>query len=68
LLFLNDHYLKWQLANWFSGKLSNFIGLLIFPMFLQFVFPRLSRTSVFLTGIFYFLETAALNAFHYRIQ
>jgi hypothetical protein len=53
LLFLNDHYLKWELANWFSGKLSDFIGLLIFPMFLQFVFPRLSRLSVLLTGIFF---------------
>jgi hypothetical protein len=41
------------LANWFSGKLSDFIGLLIFPMFLQSVFPRLSLTSVFLTGIFF---------------
>ena len=52
LLCLNDHYLKYQLSNWFSGKFSDFIGLLIFPMFLQFVFPRL-RVSVLLTGIFF---------------
>ena len=50
LLLLNDHYLKWEFANWFTGKISDFIGLLIFPMFLQFLFPRLSRISILLTG------------------
>jgi hypothetical protein len=50
LLFLNDHYLKWEYSNWITGKLSDFVGLLIFPMFLQFLFPRFSRFSILATG------------------
>lgn len=53
LLALNDHYFKQEFANWFTGKISDFAGLLIFPMFLQFLFPRLSRISVLLTGLLF---------------
>jgi hypothetical protein len=53
LLLLNDHYLKWEFSNWITGKISDFIGLLIFPMFLQFWFPRLSRISILLTGLLF---------------
>ncbi|MGZ3764678.1 MAG: hypothetical protein ACXVB0_08770 [Mucilaginibacter sp.] len=53
LLAINDHYLKQQFANWFTGKISDFAGLLIFPMFLQFLFPRLARISVLLTGVLF---------------
>jgi len=38
LLLLNDHVLKATYGNWFTGKLSDVAGLLIFPLFLQFVF------------------------------
>jgi hypothetical protein len=31
LLALNDHLLKWQYSNWLTGKLSDFVGLLILP-------------------------------------
>lgn len=55
VLFLNDHYLKWEFSNWFTGKLSDFVGLLIFPLFLQFLFPRLSRISIVLTGLLFIL-------------
>ncbi len=46
---------KYQLSNWFLSKTPISSDSLIFPMFLQFVFPRLSRLrlSVFLTGIFF---------------
>jgi hypothetical protein len=53
LLALNDHLFKWKFSNWFTGKISDFAGLLIFPMFLQFLFPRLSRVSVLLTGLLF---------------
>jgi hypothetical protein len=53
LLLLNDHYLKWEFSNWITGKISDFIGLLIFPMFLQFLFPGLCRLSVLLTGLLF---------------
>ncbi|MCO5948470.1 hypothetical protein [Mucilaginibacter flavidus] len=50
VLALNDQYLKWTFGNWITGKISDFAGLLIFPMFLQFLFPRISRVSVIITG------------------
>jgi hypothetical protein len=53
LLALNDHYFKWKFSNWATGKISDFAGLLIFPMFLQFLFPRLSSISVLLTGLLF---------------
>ena len=53
LLVINDHYLKSEFPNWMTGKISDFAGLLIFPMFLQFLFPRLRRFSVLLTGLLF---------------
>ena len=53
LLALNDHYLKWTFGNYVTGKISDFAGLLIFPMFLQFLFPRISRFSVIVTGVLF---------------
>ena len=55
LLLLNDHYLKFQFSGWITGKLSDFIGLLIFPMFLQFLFPRLGRYPTVITGLSFIL-------------
>ena len=53
VLTLNDQYLKWTFGNWLTGKISDFAGLLIFPMFLQFLFPRISRVSVIITGVLF---------------
>ncbi|WP_367390060.1 hypothetical protein [Lewinella sp. LCG006] len=49
LLLLNDHFLKAQFGNWFTGKLSDFAGLLIFPLFLRFVFPVSARQAIGIT-------------------
>lgn len=35
ILLLNDLYLKGVYPNWFTGKLSDFAGLFIFPLFLS---------------------------------
>jgi hypothetical protein len=53
ILAVNDQYLKWTFGNWFTGKISDFAGLLIFPMFLQFLFPRIARVSVILTAVLF---------------
>lgn len=54
MLSFNDHYLKWTFSNWITGKLSDFTGLLIFPMFLKFLFPRLTMTlATLITGLFF---------------
>jgi len=53
LLALNDHFLKDHYSNWLTGKLSDFAGLLIFPLFLAFLFPRQARAVSLITGIFF---------------
>jgi hypothetical protein len=53
LLFLNDHLFKWQFSNWVTGKLSDFIGLLILPFLLSFIFPKHLKLNVILTGVFF---------------
>lgn len=53
LLFLNDHFFKWQFSNWITGKLSDFIGLLILPFLLSFVFPKHIKWNVIFTGVFF---------------
>ena len=64
VLALNDQYLKWTFGNWATGKISDFAGLLIFPMFLQFLFPRISRVSVIVTGaLFVFWKLPVSNQF-----
>lgn len=34
LMAINDHWLKHQYPNWFTGKLSDFCGVFYFPIFL----------------------------------
>lgn len=48
-LLLNDHFLKEAYGNWFTGKLSDVAGLLMFPFFLRFLFPITSKQAVWAT-------------------
>ena len=50
LLIINDHFLKQAFGNWFTGKLSDFAGLLIFPMFLKYLFSISSRKAIAITA------------------
>lgn len=43
VLALNDHLWKEAYGNWLTGKLSDFAGVLILPLFLAFVFNTRSR-------------------------
>jgi hypothetical protein len=53
LLALNDHYLKAAVGNWLTGKISDFAGLLILPMFLLFIIPKLNRLAFVISGLFF---------------
>jgi hypothetical protein len=53
ILFLNDHFFKWEFSNWVTGKLSDFIGILIFPMFLTYLLPRRKVAVLIFTGLFF---------------
>ena len=48
LLLLNDLYLKTQYGNWFTGKLSDFSGLIVFYCFCSFVVGRKPKILIFL--------------------
>ena len=53
LLFINDHFLKLYFHNWFTGKFSDFLGMIIFPLFLAYVFPKLRTFSILVSFILF---------------
>lgn len=61
LLLLNDLVLKPQFHNWFTGKLSDIVGLYIFPLFWCAFFPALKRHIYLLTaaGFIFWKSTLA---------
>lgn len=50
ILVLNDHFLKYQFANVLTGKLSDVAGIILLPLLLAFVFPRLKQQAVWISG------------------
>ena len=54
LLILNDFLLKGIFNNWFTGKLSDFVGLFIFPLFWTTIFPK-KKVKLFLLIAFVFI-------------
>ena len=61
LLFVNDHFLKWEYHNWLTGKLSDFVGLLIFPFFLAFLFPKFAKWMTLVTGLLFIFWKSPLS-------
>ena len=53
LLLLNDHYLKAAYGNWWTGKLSDFAGVLILPLFLRALFGVRTRYAILGTVLFF---------------
>jgi hypothetical protein len=54
LLLLNDFFFKQMFGNFFTGKLSDFAGMFVFPLFLMLLFPR-HKTKVFLFSALFFI-------------
>ena len=55
LLILNDTYFKWTFHNELTGKLSDFTGLYIFPIFIAYLFPKITKYSALLVGVFFII-------------
>jgi hypothetical protein len=53
ILFLNDHIFKFQYTSWFTGKLSDIVGIILFPMLLAYLLPKLKENSIFAAGLFF---------------
>lgn len=61
LLILNDHFLKEAFGNWYTGKLSDFAGILIFPMFLKYCFRITTRKAVLFTIVGFLFWKSSLS-------
>lgn len=61
VLALNDHFFKDGCPGWLTGKLSDFAGLLIFPLFLAYLFPGQARAMPLLTGLFFIFWKSPLS-------
>ena len=53
LLLLNDFIFKAQFHNGLTGKLSDFAGLFVFPLFWSALFPRLKSPIYVLTAVLF---------------
>ena len=61
LLLLNDHVLKPTFANWWTGKLSDFVGLFVFSMFWCALLPGARRFVVLATATGFLLWKSPLS-------
>ncbi len=55
LLILNDLLLKSQYPSWITGKLSDFTGLFVFPIFWSVFFPRYKKLIFISTALLFCL-------------
>jgi hypothetical protein len=53
ILVLNDHYFKFSFASWLTGKLSDAAGIIILPLLLAFVFPRVKPYAIWLSALLF---------------
>ncbi len=51
LLILNDAYLKWNFPGFWTGKLSDFAGLMAFALFWIYLFPKRANWILILTAL-----------------
>lgn len=61
VLIINDHLLKGYYGNWITGKLSDFAGLFIFPMFFTALFPKAIRFHHLFTFVFFIFWKTGLS-------
>ncbi|MFP7657858.1 hypothetical protein [Chryseobacterium proteolyticum] len=53
ILFLNDHFFKYEFANFLTGKLSDVVGIIILPLLLSYIFPRLTIHSIWIGALLF---------------
>jgi len=54
VLAVNDHFWKEAYGNWWTGKISDFAGILILPLLLKFFFGWRDTLILLLTVVFFF--------------
>lgn len=63
LLLLNDFYLKAAFSNFLTGKLSDFAGLFIFPLFWSAFFPKRKMSIYISTALFFIFWKSSFSQF-----
>lgn len=64
VLALNDHILKAAFSNGITGKLSDFAGMVILPLLLVFIFPKLKVWAIPLSMlVFIFWKSSVSQSF-----
>ncbi|RYZ48588.1 MAG: hypothetical protein EOP49_18325, partial [Sphingobacteriales bacterium] len=53
LLLLNDFYLKATFHNAWTGKLSDFAGLIVLPVFIAALLPKLASRAALISGLLF---------------
>lgn len=53
ILLLNDFYFKQAYGNFLTGKISDLAGLIVFPVFTAYLFPRSVKWVSFVTGVLF---------------
>lgn len=61
ILLLNDFYLKAELHNWFTGKLSDFAGLFAFSLFFLSFFDKSRKLVLTIIGVLFLLWKSHLS-------
>lgn len=51
ILVVNDHILKAAFHNWFTGKLSDFAGMILLPLLIAYFFPKLRHKAVIVSAV-----------------
>ena len=52
-LFFNDHFLKQELSNWLTGKLSDVAGIVVLPLLLAFLLPKLKHHAIWISALLF---------------
>jgi hypothetical protein len=52
-LALNDHFLKAAFGNFITGKLSDVAGMVVLPLLLAYLFPRLKTNAVWMSMLLF---------------
>ena len=61
ILLLNDFVLKNAFHNWFTGKLSDFVGIFFLPLFFSVIFPKRIKELLVGSALFFIYWKSPLS-------
>lgn len=61
ILIVNDLFLKWHFTGLLTGKLSDFAGLLILPIFIAYLLPICKKYIVFIIGLLFIIWKSPIS-------